>query len=99
MIKKKIAILTAVHPYKASGIVAYDLMLALKKTGANVILITNEILEREYENTISVKTRLDIVKEKIILKISHYFLRKIPIDRNYYMYGLYEKFKNRKASH
>jgi len=35
--------------------VAFDIMQGLKENGANVVIITNVRLEKNYENTISLK--------------------------------------------
>jgi len=85
---KNIVILTAVHPYKAAGIVAFDIMQGLKENGANVVIITNVRLEKNYENTISLKSKTTEFICKVNRRISKLLSKKIPVDRNYYMFGL-----------
>jgi glycosyltransferase involved in cell wall biosynthesis len=95
--KYNIVILTAPHPFKVSGIVAYDLMQNLKKAGHNVRIITNARLEKNYENTISLKNNLNVIYEKIINLFSSYFSKKIITDPDYHMYGLNQEHSNIKA--
>lgn len=93
----KIVILTAVHTRKAAGIVAYDLMSALKGLGHEVLIITNSRLEKKYEDTVSVKGLLDDLSTRIIDRVNRSFGFETKSDKQYYMSGLNEKFTIRKA--
>lgn len=46
MHNKNIVILTASHPYRAAGVVAYDLMQIFRQANFNVLIITNSRLEK-----------------------------------------------------
>ncbi|MEM0519058.1 glycosyltransferase [Aequorivita flava] len=95
MIKKgNIVILTASHPYKAAGLVAFDLMHSLEMANYNVQIITNARLEKNYEQTFSLRgvSRM-IFTHRILKSLRIRFNRLFKITRfktdpNYHMNGL-----------
>lgn len=86
MNKKKIVILTAVHPYKASGRCVTDLKNLLKDKGHEVVVVTNAYLKEELEDVISVKSVFAVAKNKIYSKIISIIAKEKSKDSNYYMY-------------
>lgn len=98
---KKILILTAAHPLKASGIIAYDLMNCLKKGGHEVELISNSSIENKIDNVISTKTNsLNGVIRKITNRISYKF--RLAVNNyiikpkfDYYMFSLDSNFNKK----
>lgn len=97
MSKKNIVILTASHPYKAAGLVAYDLMQVLKQENYNVTIVTNSRLEKNYSDTISLlrNSKNSILLKAInIYKILYNKFVKIHLQKinpDYHMYGLFQR--------
>lgn len=86
MLKKNIVILTAVHPYKASGRSVTDLKNLLKDKGHKVVVVTNAYLREELEDVISVKSLLTVLKNKVYSKIISTITKKKRMDSNFYMF-------------
>tara|TARA_B110000240_G_C13510913_1_gene459301 strand:- start:531 stop:1850 length:1320 start_codon:yes stop_codon:yes gene_type:complete len=100
MKRKNIVILTAVHPYLDSGIIAFDLMQILKQAKYKVIIITNATLEKNYKNTISLNPSITIDFTNRVLNRLKITLNRIlkkdsaNLDPNYYMFGLNQDSNN-----
>jgi glycosyltransferase involved in cell wall biosynthesis len=86
MNKKNIVILTAVHPYKASGRSVTDLKNVLKAKGHKVVIVTNDYLREELEDVISVKSLFTVLQHKVSSKIISIIGKEKSKDSNYYMY-------------
>lgn len=86
MNKKDIVILTAVHPYKASGRSVTDLKNLLKGKGHNVVIVTNAYLREELDDVISVKSLFTVLQNKISAKIISIIAKQKNKDSNYCMY-------------
>lgn len=86
MNKKNIVILTAVHPYKASGRSVTDLKNLLKAKGHNVVIVTNAYLREELDDVISVKSLFTVLQNKVSAKITSIITKKKKEDSNYYMF-------------
>ena len=92
---KKIILLTAVHPYKASGRSVTDLKNILKEKGHSVVIITNAFLSEKIDDVISVKSLFTVLVQKISRKIkSKLKIGNIELDSNYYMFD-YKSHKTR----
>lgn len=92
--KKKIAILTAVSPYRASGIVSYDLMKALNLSGLDVTIYSSEYFISQDEKIVSLKTKFTALKIKVLRKLESIIFKPAKkVNRDYYMYGLIHKQK------
>ena len=88
--KYNILILTASHPYKNSGIVAFDLMQSLKSKGCNVEIVTNTKLDQKFENTLSLKGYAQDVYLRIKYRLLRYTRKSVVSNPNYYMHDLNE---------
>lgn len=86
MNKKNIVILTAVHPYEASGRSVTDLKNLLKDKGHKVIVVTNSHLREEFQDVISVKSLFVFMLNKVYAKIISIIAKQKRKDSNYYMY-------------
>lgn len=86
MNKKNIVILTAVHPYKASGRSVTDLKDLLKTKGFNVIIVTNAYLREEIKDVVSVKQFYSFIINKIFKKIVLKIFKVKETNPIYYMY-------------
>lgn len=87
MLKKKIVILTGVHPNEVSGKLVTDLKNLFKEKGHRVVVMTNAYLKEELEDVISVKSMFMELKNKIKLKSRLLFNPPKNIeDKNYYMF-------------
>ena len=87
--KYNIVILTASHPHKVSGIIAFDLKECLSELGHNVIIITNSKLEKNYTSTYTITSKFSFFINKVINKFNN--LLRFRSNEDYYMYGLYER--------
>lgn len=88
--KYNVLIITAAHPYKNSGIVAFDLMQSLINEGCNVEIVTNTKLNQKFENTISLKGYAQEVYLRIKNRLMRYTRNSVVSNPNYYMHDLSE---------
>lgn len=88
--KYNVLILTAAHPFRNSGVVAYDLMQSLKSKGFNVEIVTNTRLDQEFENTISLKGYFQDVYLRFKNRLIRYTRSGDVSDSNFYMHDLSE---------
>ncbi|MBG6109886.1 glycosyltransferase involved in cell wall biosynthesis [Flavobacterium sp. CG_9.10] len=95
--KYNIVILTASHPYKVSGIVAFDLMQCLNQSGCNVKIVTSSRLEKKYENTITITGTLLGIYQRLKNRLKPKVQNEHLFDSNYYMDGIDEKKSTFKA--
>ncbi len=87
MNKKNIVILTAVHPFKASGRTVIDLKEILKDNGHDVVIVTNAYLRDEIIDVISVKKLYKVILNKISSNfVSKKLINENSTDPRYYMY-------------
>lgn len=70
-----VLIISTPHPYKTSGVVAYNLYRGLKEKGCNVKILT-KIYDKNYEeDIISIETPFHELKQKIIHKCQRIYSR------------------------
>lgn len=87
MHKKKIILLTGVHPNKFSGKSVTDIKNLFKEKGHKTCIITNVYLREEVEDVISVKSIFKVLKNKIESEVKLLFTAKKEYDKNYYMFS------------